>query len=292
MSLAYMAIVSNSDVFNDMREQGLTKTEAAAIALGSTIGMYSFDKMGIGELMFDDATSESVKAARYAIRKELKEANGQLTSIARNNTKTEANKLMTLIHTAANKTKDIINRFGDDIKYHTTNFVEKSLGEGLEEVGEEVITDTSKWIYELAGKLGADTTSTDVGSFDNMGERYLQSFLGGAVGGAIFYGKEVFDRGTFKRPDNEELATLIRNGHTNELYDELNKVQKKGKAGSTKLSVNYELTDDNNAVFLTAKNDDETQNNKIAQLVREKITAIDAIINNNQLNLNDEDLFR
>jgi hypothetical protein len=292
MSLAYMAIVSNSDVFNDMREQGLTKTEAAAIALGSTIGMYSFDKMGIGELMFDDATSESVKAARYAIRKELKEANGQLTSIARNNTKTEANRLMTLIHTAANKTKDIINRFGDDIKYHTTNFVEKSLGEGLEEVGEEVITDTSKWIYELAGKLGADTTSTDVGSFDNMGERYLQSFLGGAVGGAIFYGKEVFDRGTFKRPDNEELATLIRNGHTNELYDELNKVQKKGKAGSTKLSVNYELTDDNNAVFLTAKNDDETQNNKIAQLVREKITAIDAIINNNQLNLNDEDLFR
>jgi hypothetical protein len=254
--------------------------------------MYSFDKMGIGELMFDDATSESVKAARYAIRKELKEANGQLTSIARNNTKTEANRLMTLIHTAANKTKDIINRFGDDIKYHTTNFVEKSLGEGLEEVGEEVITDTSKWIYELAGKLGADTTSTDVGSFDNMGERYLQSFLGGAVGGAIFYGKEVFDRGTFKRPDNEELATLIRNGHTNELYDELNKVQKKGKAGSTKLSVNYELTDDNNAVFLTAKNDDETQNNKIAQLVREKITAIDAIINNNQLNLNDEDLFR
>nr|DAG88839.1 MAG TPA: hypothetical protein [Crassvirales sp.] len=46
------------------------------------------------------------------------------------------------------------------------------------------------------------------------------SFLGGALGGGIFYAKEAFDGNSYKRDkSNEELATLIRNGHVDELRD-------------------------------------------------------------------------
>lgn len=64
-SLAYMAIISNSDVYNDAIQQGATKQEAAAVALGSTLGMFAVDKYAhLGEIFFDDATEDSVKAAR------------------------------------------------------------------------------------------------------------------------------------------------------------------------------------------------------------------------------------
>ena len=125
--------------------------------------------------------------------------------------------------------------------------------EGLEEVSEELVADASKAIYELAGKLGADTSVTDVGAWDNALERYSMSLIGGALGGGVFYGKEVWDGKSFKRDkSNEEMATLIRNGHAGDLRDVLSKLKEKGKLGSTKLSATeHELSDDGKAIWLT-----------------------------------------
>lgn len=327
-SLAYMAIVSNSDVYGDALQHGASKQDAAAIALGSTLGMYAVDKYThLGELFFDDATEDSVKAARNAIKNELLgEADekgarkGGLKAIfdqisASNDT--PANKAVQKIHAALNKTKSFLGNYADeglekvdkelvtgtaksflgnyadDLKYHTTGFFGKAAGEGLEEVGEELVTDTAKSIYQLAGFLGADTSTSDVGAWDNALERYSMSFLGGALGGGIFYAKEAFDGASYKRDkSNEELATLIRNGHIGELRDEVEKLRKKGKLGSTKLSAsNYETTSKGENVWLTTNNEKDSQNQKIADLINDKITAIDTVINNNQVGLNDDQLF-
>lgn len=67
MSLVYMAIVSNTDVYQSVLERGGTPFEAAAIALGSTIGMFSVDKyLGLGEMFFNDEPSR--RAIREAAR--------------------------------------------------------------------------------------------------------------------------------------------------------------------------------------------------------------------------------
>lgn len=303
-SLAYMAIVSNSDVYGDALQHGASKQDAAAIALGSTLGMYAVDKYAhLGELFFDDATEDSVKAARNAIKNELLgEADekgarkGGLKAIfdqisASNDT--PANKAVQKIHAALNKTKSFLGNYADDLKYHTTGFFGKAAGEGLEEVGEELVTDTAKSIYQLAGFLGADTSTSDVGAWDNALERYSMSFLGGALGGGVFYAKEAFDGASYKRDkSNEELATLIRNGHIGELRDEVEKLRKKGKLGSTKLSAsNYETTSKGKNVWLTTNNENDSQNQKIADLINDKITALDTVINNNQAGLTDDQLF-
>ena len=303
-SLAYMAIVSNSDVYGDALQRGASKQDAAAIALGSTLGMYAVDKYAhLGELFFDDATEDSVKAARNAIKNELlgevdeKGARkGGLKAIfdrisASNDT--PANKAVQKIHTALNKTKSFLGNYADDLKYHTTGFFGKAAGEGLEEVSEELVTDTAKSIYQLAGFLGADTSTADVGAWDNALERYSMSFLGGALGGGIFYAKEAFNGASYKRDkSNEELATLIRNGHIGELRDEVEKLRKKGKLGSTKLSAsNYETTSKGKIVWLTTNNEKDSWNQKIADLINDKITAIDTVINNNQVGLTDDQLF-
>jgi hypothetical protein len=190
--------------------------------------------------------------------------------------------------------KKVMGDFVEDLRYHTTNLSQKMIAEGLEEVSEEAVADAAKSIYELAGRLGADTQSLDVGAWDNAFERYSMNFLGGAIGGGVFYGKEVWDRGTFsvdKR--DEELVTLIRNGHINDLRDVLADMKKRGKVGSTKISgTEYERDDKDNTVWLSASSRETSQNDVIADLIDDKITALDAVINNNQVNLDDDALFR
>lgn len=294
ISMAYMAIVSNSDLYNEMMNRGLTKTEAAAIALGSTLGMFTLNKYtGLGELFFDDATDDALKLARKSITDELKDASGMFKAITKSDLP-EPNKLLSLIQKASDKASDVLSKFNDGLKYHTLKFAGKSFGEGLEEVSEELIMDTSKAIYQLAGQLGANTTLEDVGAWENAVERYTMSFIGGAMGGGIFYGKEAFtNRGSVKQDiKNQEMATLIRNGHVGELREAVYKMKKDGKLGSTKLSASkYEITETGDKVWLTASNKEDSQNDAIGNAILEKINALETVINNNQVNLTDDQLF-
>lgn len=293
-SLAYMAIVSNSDLYNEMRNMGLTNSEAAAISLGSTLGMFGLNKYtGLGEIFFDDATDDSVKLARQAIKAEMKSAADMFKKI-KNSDLPQPNKMLKFIQTASEKTKKVFDQFGEDLKYHTLNFAGKAAGEGLEEVSEELISDVAKEIYQLAGQFGFDTTLKDVGAWDNALERYTMSFLGGAIGGGIFYGKEaLMDGKSYKRDSkNWEMATLIRNGHANELRAEIEKLKKAGKIGNTTLSSSkYEKTENGERVWLTTDNKTESQNDAMANAMLEKVNALEAIINNNRIGLSDEQLF-
>jgi hypothetical protein len=146
-----MAIVSNSDLYNEMRNQGLTNREAAAISLGSTLSMFVLNKYtGLGEIFFDDATDDAVKLARKAVKAEMKDAVQMFKSI-KNSNLPEPNKYLSYIKIAADKAQKVFANFQEDLKYHTLNLAGKAVGEGLEEVSEELISDVAKEIYQLAG---------------------------------------------------------------------------------------------------------------------------------------------
>ena len=294
ISMAYMAIVSNSDLYNDMRNQGLSKSESAAIALGSTLGMFGLNKYtGLGEIFFDDATDDAVKMARLAIKEEMKDAGNMFTAI-KNSNLPEPNKLLKFIKTASDKAGNVMSKFSEGVKYHTLNFAGKAFGEGLEEVSEELISDVSKQIYELAGQFGFDTTAKDIGAWDNALERYSMSFIGGALGGGIFYGKEALIDGKSYKNDikNQELQTLIRNGHANELRSMVREMKEQGKLASTKLSASkYETDEKGNQVWLTTDNKAESQNDAIGNAILDKINALEEVINQNRIGLSDEQLF-
>ena len=242
--------------------------------------------------MFDEATEESIKMARHALKEEFKKAKDTIFKNAKKEGMSPAGGYLSIINQAAKIGKRFLNEFSDDIKYHTTNLAQKMIGEGVEEVSEEVVTDTAKSIYELAGKLGADTSVKDVGAWDNAFERYAMNFLGGAIGGGIFYGKEVWDKGTFKvTKSDDELITLIRNGHVADLKSTLQQMKEDGKAGDTKLSADLTTSGDSKA-FLTAENKEKSQNDFIADQVANKINILEGVLNNNQVNLDDDALFR
>jgi hypothetical protein len=133
-----------------MRSRGLTNTEAAAVALGSTLGMFGLNKYtGLGEIFFDDATDDAVKLARKAVKAELTDASEMFSNITKS-TLPQTSKYLQLIKTASDKVNKVFSEFSNDLKYHTLNFTGKAVGEGLEEVSEELISDVSKSMYELA----------------------------------------------------------------------------------------------------------------------------------------------
>jgi len=189
LSLMYMALISNTDVYDSMIEHGATKTEAAIVSLGSMAGMFAVDKyLGLGEMFFDDEEA----AARRMYRKSLTESleKDVAPSIGRLGTAPEIerdskNTLLNLFNKGKESASKFIKDYRYQIKDRSLGIFGKSVGEGLEEVSEELVTDMMKSLYQVAGQFGL-ASQTDVGAWANATDRYLMSFFGGAIGGAMF----------------------------------------------------------------------------------------------------------
>lgn len=300
-SLAYMAIVSNTDVYQSMLEHGASKRDAAAIAFGSTLGMFSVDRyLGLGEMFFDELRNEERLAIRSVFRKEADNVADKLIGtgeglIANPESKS---KFKNLIQRGMKFSKGVTEQYVSDIKNHSTGFFGKALGEGLEEVSEEVVTDLAKQIYQIAGEFEPNFINesgiTKVGAFENWLERYSMSLLGGALGGGLFYGVDVYQNGTFKRDTSkDELIYLVANKKTPELLKELERWKKAGKFGNKTLSATrYELDENGNRIALTAENEDDSQNTFIYNRIKESIFQLENFLNQSGTNLSEEELFQ
>lgn len=293
-SLVYMALVSNTDVYQSMLEAGASRKEAATVALGSIIGMFSVDRfLGLGELFFDDLTADYERQLRRTLTKEAKSwYDKTIKQTVQEPSKSKLDKFRGLFQKGVNWGKKKTNKFVEDLKYHSTGFAGKALGEGLEEVGEELVSDISKGLYELASDLGFNTTVSDVGAFDNWKERYTMSFLGGTLGGGLFYGVNIYQNGKFHVDQTQdELIYLVRNGKTQDVLKTLDKWRDQGKFGSTSLSINTTKDSEGNDIFLTAENSSDSQNEFIYNRIKETVLQLQNIIDNNDANLNDDELY-
>ena len=293
-SLVYMALVSNTDVYQSMLEAGASRKEAATVALGSTIGMFSVDRfLSLGELFFDDLTADYERQLRRTLTKEAKSwYDKTIKQTIQEPSKSKLDKFRGLFQKGVDWGKKKTNKFVEDLKYHSTGFAGKAVGEGLEEVGEELVSDISKGLYELASDLGFNTTVSDVGAFDNWKERYAMSFLGGTLGGGLFYGVNIYQNGKFHVDQTQdELIYLVRNGKTQDILKTLDKWRDQGKFGSTSLSINTTKDSEGNDIFLTAENSSDSQNEFIYNRIKETVLQLQNIIDNNDANLNDDELY-
>ena len=293
LSLIYMSMASNYDVYNDALEYGATRKEAAAVALGSMLGMFAVDKYAhLGEIFFDETPEKmALRNLRQGIRDEASELTKRIGSnqVTRDTSKKG---ILNLIKTSANKASDFIKNYESGLKNHTLGFFGKAFGEGLEETAEELNTDLWKSLYEIAGQFGY-TSQTDIGAWDNAFDRYAMSFLGGAVGGGLFYGidaiknpKTASDRNTQK-----ELLYLVSQGKTKDILDNLNEMRKKGQLASKDLSIDTTEDENGNKVFITADDKHKSQNDYVYDIMKNSILQMESILNEHGLKLSDDQLF-
>lgn len=119
------------------------------------------------------------------------------------------------------------------------------------------------------------------------------SFLGGTLGGGLFYGVNLYQNGKFQvDKTQDELIYLVRNGKTKEALKTLDEWRDKGKLGSTSLSIETTTDESGKKVFLSADNNKESQNDFVYKRIKESILQLDGIINENQAKLSDDDLFQ
>ena len=288
LSLVYMAMVSNTDVYESVLEHGGTPQEAAAIALGSMIGMFSVDKyLGLGEMFFNDEPAR--RAIRNAARKNAEDLM-KTAGIKQAETQTKKG-VIGLIQRGIDSGRKAVQDYRGAIKDRTLGFIGKSLGEGLEEVSEELVADISKGLGELAGKLGYFSQS-DYGAWENAFDRYAMSFLGGAAGGGLFYGVDAVQNRNKKTQEFQtDLIYLLRQGKKDEIIAEITRMKKNGQLGSKNLS--YQTIEDSsgNRVFLTAENEASSQSQYIYDTLVKTINQLDFILNDNQLKLSDDEVF-
>lgn len=292
-SLAYMAIISNTDVYESLLDHGVTKGEAALFTLGSVLGMYGVDKYtGLGEVFFDELADQTGKYMPNNIEKLMnpwlqklsKKGEIAITSDGKQSTSK-------IIQWGKEFGENYVNKylkgFSGDLRHHTTRFLGKALGEGLEEVSEELVTDFTKVLYEQLGSIGI-TSQKDVGSFENWKERYGMSLLGGALGGGIFYGVGAI-RGDYPLATEEQgIEYHIRDGKIKDYLKKIDEWEEKGKFGSKTLST--QLAEDGKT-YLTTDDENQSINHYIAERVRNAIIELDGIIRGNNLNLTDDQLF-
>jgi hypothetical protein len=144
MSLVYMALVSNPDVYTTMQEHGCTKRESALVTLGSTLAMFGVDKyLGLGEMFFDDLTNDGIKSIRATLNKERATWAKTLAEGVKMESK-DAKGMRRILGKSINSFNKVYTDFFDNLKNHSLGALGKAVGEGLEEVSEEVSTDLSK----------------------------------------------------------------------------------------------------------------------------------------------------
>lgn len=284
-ALGYMAMMQGLSTFEDAIEQGADRSEAAAIAWGAVAGMYAVDRTGLGELFFPELKGNQA-TLRGAIQQVTDDVNKGLSTMA-NTVGPKPNKLAKLFDNA----KKYSSNYWSDIRNHTTGFVGKAIGEGLEEVSEEAVVDLAKATFNWASDMGYTKSGVQLDAWENAMERYGMNFFGGAIGGAIFYGVDVVQNGkATNEQTNQELIYLIRNGRTSELMEELGQLRKKGKLGNKNLSATKTEDTADGTVWTSPTNVNDNQNEAVYNLTKNYIQHLDAVIHQEGLDLSDEQI--
>lgn len=289
LSLAYMAIISNTDVYESAIEHGTSKKEAAMLALGSTVGMFSVDKyLGLGEMFFDDPEAIARREFKEVLKQESDNLVSNIKTLA--TTPVESKKsYLDIFKGGVKAAQSAVSKYQGKIKDRSLTMFGKALGEGLEEVSEELVTDITKSLYQVAADFGY-TSTKDIGAWDNAKERYLMSFFGGAIGGAMFGGIEAFRHpsSAFDKNSKKELLYLIKEGKTKDILKQLDILHDKKQLGNDNLSIDI---DKDTKTFLTTDSEHKSQNDFVYDMIKSSILQMDSIINGNQLNVSDDELF-
>lgn len=303
-ALGYMAIMQGSEVFEDALSQGATREEAAAVTWGAIAGMYAIDRTGIGEIFFPELRGEgidmrkainqlaSTDAAKRSLSYQLKD----IASSAGEAIKADKKKWYSKLYNAG---KDKSYKFFSDVRNHNINSIwGKMIGEGLEEVGEEFMTDFAKATFNWASDMGITISNTKLDAFENMMERYAINFAGGAIGGAIFGATDLYnvvqaDNKAAKNSDvnQQEMLYLIRNGRTGELLEELEVMRKKGLLGDKNLSSTKQVNDANGrTMWASPTSVSDSQNEANYRMIKSYIKSMNEIINQNGMGFTDDQL--
>jgi hypothetical protein len=290
MANFYMSGTSTMDVYNDALDAGYDRRTAAltaGLAMGATTWMIQSTE--IGQKALEGLGFDSERAIIRNAGKKFIEENRELLHYTANNT-TDKAAFNSVLRKAINTFKKVKEPIDNIIS--NSGIASNAVAEGIEEMSEEAIMDMSKAITDVF--TGITGTQKDA-SFDflasNPLERYLMAGFGGAIGGAIFKAANNLSDINKRIPDQatDNIFYILRNGGKSKLISELERLRQQGVAPKN-LSATNRTIEGENINYSPVESGDISQNDAVIDLSLQLINQWDAIINEENLRLSDEEL--
>lgn len=295
LSLTYMAGTSSTDAYDAFKQAGASDRVAGLgmlSVMGAMFGLMNND-------YFRDFWFKDTYLDRTGVKNVIKD-------VAKKVTNENINKGIVSPKAAAGWIVNTRNQIQNKLlSLPKESILYSSLNEGVEEVAEEAFSDIVKAMYKGLNMVGIvdNDRELDFGiNAQDIFARYTSSFVGGAIGGAIFSFHEKWDKHigavtdeAIQKPDDslQEIIYLVRNGRTADLRRELTRLKDRGSLGSQNLSgKDFELVKEPEGYKIRYKSakEGESQNDIIYNQINNYIDRIDSIINEEGLNISDEEL--
>lgn len=296
LSLLYMAGTSSVDSYDAFKEAGASDRVAGLGILATSAAMYGLMNTNYFRDWFFKGTELDRSKIKNAIKGSAKEIVEKIAPpIEQASSKEKAKWVVKAQNFIIDKFKNL----------STNELFSDSLKEGTEEVMEEISSDFVKASFKALNELDLIDKNVNYNfgiTPKDMFSRYVTSFVGGSIGGAVFHLQGKFES-KFNNKIDESIEKggddlrgiiyLINSGKKDDLLSELEKWHKRGKLASTNLSgTETETIKDGNTYSIQYKtaNKGESQNDLVYQQLVNYINRIDDLLKEENLDYSEEEL--
>lgn len=301
ISKLYMTGITVADSYEEAKDSGLSDAEAAIFTLAYAAGEYGILSTNLGEHILPELRAEKHKYRN--IERVLREGQKNTSEEIKKDPRKWYQKLMGFAKEA------VVGDFNDakiasayasnsTAKALATSIASNALGEGLEEVSEELWFDIAKGLQNAATELGLTQTGTKLETFDGWNleqtlNRYALNFVGGLAGGSIAVGLPGFQEGIKnmlgtnmdQKQAYQELIALVRNGKKDDFLRTIDKLE---TADSNLSATGYEIIDGEKVAKQGTPNDNQDKANKT--VLKGMVNLIDNLLTINGVKMDDKSI--
>ena len=301
ISKLYMTGITVADSYEEAKDSGLSDTEAAIFTLAYAAGEYGILSTNLGEHILPELRAEKHKYRN--IERVLREGQKNTSEEVKKDPRKWYQRLMGFAKEA------VVGDYNDakiaaaytsnsTAKAIATSVASNALGEGLEEVSEELWFDIAKGLQNAATELGLTQTGTKLETFDGWNleqtlNRYALNFVGGLAGGAIAVGLPGFQQGIkdmlgtnmTQKEAYQQLVALIRNGKKDDFLRTIDKLE---TADSNLSATEYETIDGRQVPKLGTSDNNQDKANKT--VLKGMVDLIDNLLTVNKVKMDDKSI--
>ena len=280
ISQSYMTGITVADAYNEAKAEGASDMEAAMLTLGYAIGEYGIINSDLGQWILPELKAE--KQTFRNIAKKLYEIPKPEVGAT---IKKKTNFLKSVFDLGKKLAENDYAYFGSSIG---KSMLAGAAAEGVEEVSEEALYDVSKAIFNTINYLRGDTTQLT--TFNDIGNRYGLSFVGGAIGGSLGSLQTDYQQAkqqkTWTRDQAwQELVHIVKEGEGDKFLDVVNKMT---WASGDLSNVDFEDADGQRLYKKGSTKDN--QNQAVKDAMTEQVKMITDILNANGGKVDDASL--
>lgn len=282
---AYMVGITVGDTYGEAKKAGATDSEAAFLTAGYAAMENALLSTELGRWIFPELKGQRIKYKAIAeafagIPKETRAISNSLARASKETKKDWMKRMFNAGKEAAKKDYSLLNKTSKTV-------LANGIGEGLEEVSEELLADYSKACFNayrtLAGEDAILDTWGNNWDWEDAAARYGMSFFGGIIGGGINGAATDFTqiRDYSKMNQNQamqELTWMARNGELEDFWKTVSKME----LGRTNIG-----TKQNEDGFWEVGTKTDNQDLEIKKVLKNTLDSIQSIVNAEGANIDD-----